>query len=225
MSQPNHLFTDCRKRVRAPCNGSTQQGISLFIVLIALILMSLSAVGLIRMVDTSSLVAGNLAFKQGATSAADRAVEEAIQWLATAATNDDNANAGYYSTSYTALDISGKSTDTTRVLVDWKRDNCAYASASTYSTCIRPAAANSVNGYATQYLITRMCKTTGDVNAPGNSCLKPLSNTSSTPPAKGSLDYTNYTRFSSTAGPYFRIAVRSEGPRNTVSYTETYIHY
>ena len=30
---------------------------------------------------------------------------------------------------------------------------------------------------------------------------------------------------SAVAGPYFRIIVRIEGPRNTVSYTESLVHF
>lgn len=206
-----------------------QRGISLMIVLIALVMMSLAAVGLIRMVDTGTLVVGNVAFKQSTTSAADRAVEAGIAWIQgnnTGPTLYQNiAASGYYASSLDELDASGKSDRPTRVLVDWYGNNCAYAASSSFTTCIQPTPANSNNGYTTRYLITRMCKTVGDPNATGNGCAKPISNTDSQSPKRGELKYGEDKRFDNPTGPYFRIVVRSEGPRNTVSFTETYVHF
>lgn len=59
-----------------------QRGVVLFFTLIALLAMSLAAVALIRSVDTSTMIAGNLAFKQAATSSGDAGIEAAVGWLA-----------------------------------------------------------------------------------------------------------------------------------------------
>lgn len=205
-----------------------QRGISLMIVLIALILMSLAAVGLIRMVDTSTLVVGNLAFKQSTTVAADRTAEEAITWLNANSGdlfNDKTAD-GYYASSLSALDITGNSTTAARALADWKNDDCAYATTGTFTSCINPKVATAApNGYTSQYLITRMCQTAGDPNATANTCAKPSSSSDPTTPKRGELKYGEDKRFGGTPSPYYRIIVRSEGPRNTVSYTETYVHF
>src|SRR4051794_33864237 len=48
-----------------------QQGVVLLIALIVLVAMTLAGIGLVRSVDTGNMVAGNLAFKQGATLAGD----------------------------------------------------------------------------------------------------------------------------------------------------------
>jgi len=48
-----------------------EQGVILFVALIVLVAMSLAGIALMRSVDTSVLVAGNLAYRQGATSVAD----------------------------------------------------------------------------------------------------------------------------------------------------------
>lgn len=206
-----------------------QRGIALIIVLIALALMSLAAAGLIRSIDTGTLVVGNLAFKQGATSIADSSAEAAITWLAAnnagAALYTDVPSAGYYATSLTSLDITGKSTTATRVLVDWDNDNCAYGAPVGAASCFDPAPATSANGYTTQYFISRMCKTTGDQNATGNNCSKPVSTSDIEAPKKGELKYGEDKRFAAVAGPYYRIVVRSRGPKNTVSYTESYVHF
>lgn len=205
-----------------------QRGVSLMIVLIALVIMSLAAVGLIRMVDTGSLVVGNVAFKQSTTSSADTAVEAAIIWIRDNNTGptlyQNNTIAGYYASSLDELDVSGKSNRTTRVLADWKANGCAYAASGSYATCVTPTGENSNNGYTTSYLITRMCKTVGDPNATGNGCARPLANVSQSP-KRGELKYGEDKRFANASGPYFRIVVRSEGPRNTVSFTESYVHF
>jgi type IV pilus assembly protein PilX len=44
-------------------------------------------------------------------------------------------------------------------------------------------------------------------------------------PIKGELNYAEAMRFASSAGPYFRIIVRVQGARNTVSFTETIVHF
>jgi type IV pilus assembly protein PilX len=213
----------------APSPAWSQRGIALMVVLIALVLMSLAAVGLVRTVDTGNLVVGNLAFKQSTTSAADGAAEVAINWLqlnGTAATLLDNDTTnGYYATSLTELDVSGKSSNASRVLVDWDGNNCAYAAAESYTLCITPSNPNSTNDYTTRYVITRVCITTGAQNATGNGCAKPVSNVSDNAPKKGELKYGDDKRFAAPPGPYYRIIVRSEGPRKTVSFTETYVHF
>ncbi|HEX4885152.1 MAG TPA: hypothetical protein VFX05_13500 [Casimicrobiaceae bacterium] len=55
-----------------------QQGIVVFVALIAVVLMSLAAVGLMRTVHTSTMVVGNLAFRQAGAALATSAVEKAV---------------------------------------------------------------------------------------------------------------------------------------------------
>ena len=96
-----------------------QHGVVLFFALIALVAMSLAAVALIRSVDTNSLIAGNLSFKQSSILSADRGVETAIAWVKGRSQNSLKLNApanGYYAlstadaktlvaVSYTHLDV------------------------------------------------------------------------------------------------------------------------
>ena len=90
---------------------SRQRGAVLFIALIVLVAMSLTGIALMRSVDTNLLVAGNLAFRQGATAAGDWGVESARSYLKTtliasqSALDVDNPAAAYYSTWQQALDM------------------------------------------------------------------------------------------------------------------------
>lgn len=67
---------------RAPVAAPRRQrGVVLFVALIAMVVMSLAGVALIRAVDTTGSVAGNLAFREASVPAVNMAVEEAVQAL------------------------------------------------------------------------------------------------------------------------------------------------
>jgi hypothetical protein len=195
----------------------------------ALVVLLLGAMALVHSVSTGSGIIGNLGFKQDATASGDRVTQAALTWLSTHASSlDDNDEAdGYYATNLDGLDATGsQSSDSSRVLVNWGLDGCAYASSGTYTSCKRPSDEMTVQDSKARYIITRLCLNTGDPDATGNSCQKPLdSGSSSTPAKRGALNYGDYERFSGTTGPYYRIIARVVGARNTVSYTETIVHF
>jgi type IV pilus assembly protein PilX len=56
----------------------SQRGIVLFIALIVMVLLSLAGVALIKSIDTSTSVTGNIAFRQAALMQANQAIESAI---------------------------------------------------------------------------------------------------------------------------------------------------
>ncbi len=58
-----------------------QRGVVLFIALIAMVVLSLAGVALIRSVDTTGSVAGNLAFREASVIAVNRAIERAVDAL------------------------------------------------------------------------------------------------------------------------------------------------
>lgn len=203
-----------------------QQGVVLLITLIALVAMTLAAIALIRSVDTGNVVAGNLAFKQSATLAGDAGTETAVNWLqsragTSASFNDDAANA-YYATSQDSLDMTGSSGDPNRSLVDWDFNDCNGAAA---SACIFPSqpidagAGNQVN-----YIIHRLCQSSGDPNSIANSCAT-FQSESSLSPKRGEIKVGEEKRFESTPVEYYRITSRIKGPRNTISYVETIVHF
>src|SRR3546814_10518494 len=87
-----------------------QQGVVLFIALIVLVAMTIAGIALVRSVDTSNLIAGNLAFKQGATLSAEGGAEKAIEWLTSRNGSLElytpERAAGYYATSQSTLDTT-----------------------------------------------------------------------------------------------------------------------
>jgi len=70
------------RRAQPGVHGARQQaGVVLFVALIIMVAMSLAAVALIRSVDTTSAVIGNLAFRQASVLPANLAVEKAAAAL------------------------------------------------------------------------------------------------------------------------------------------------
>ena len=208
-----------------------QRGISLLFSLMALAAMSLAAIALVRSVDTGTLILGNLSFKQATVSAAEKATEAALTWISTQGAitlQSDSPSAGYYATSMEGLDVTGgQSTTLTKAIVNWDIDDCAYAPSGSYASCsVSPSNAVTVNGGTARYLITRLCLTAGATTATGNSCMTPLIASTTSSSNRGALNYGMPAPLTSTSGgPYYRIVVRSVGPRNTVSFTETIVHF
>jgi len=233
--RPIHLRQDSNTRNRAgqiACHANLspqeqQKGVVLIITLIALVAMTLAVIALVRSVDTGNVVAGNMAFKQGAALAGDSGTEAAITWLSgiagVAASQNDDVGNGYYATSQETLDMTGNSGDSSRSLVDWDGNDCnGTVAGGAAAACIQPAPLIPANaaGYATRYIIHRLCPSTG---LPNN-CASTATTIAGT--SSGAKDYTTKGGLSGTAeAEYYRITTRVRGPRNTTSYVETIVHF
>lgn len=193
---------------RAP--RKAQRGVILFVALIVLVAMSLTGIALIRSVDTNLLVAGNLAFRQGATAAADWGIEAARTYLKTtvtankAALDNDNPAAAYYSTWQTGLDLVG----TTTTPFSWS------GAAQLVGT---DSAGNEV-----RYVMHRMCEASGSATAADANCVKASGSggaTGTEGSTKGTVSYSTLALPASSV-VYYRVTVRVLGPRNTLSYVQ-----
>lgn len=213
---------------RPPRRSRQQRGISLIFALMALVILGLAAVALTRSVDTSTLVMGNLSFKQDAVVASASAAEQAMAWLETNiadpdALDEDIPKSGYYALARQELDPTGNSMDPARPLVNWD-GKCMGRDPATYSNCeVLPVSGTVVNGNQVQWVITRLCSTTGPATGT-NYCIRPATSSTADTKDRGALEPGG--RFKNTiATPYYRIIVRVVGPRNTVSFTETMVHF
>jgi Tfp pilus assembly protein PilX len=223
MNRP-HLL----RRLRAPRRA--QRGISLLFSLMALVILGFGAVALTRSIDTGTLIMGNLAMKQDTLSASAAGSEEAIGWLqanVTGTTLDSNNSArGYYASSIDRLDPTGNRTSAGNklALVNWD-GTCNGAAAGTYDTCdTLPYQGTDVNGNKVQWVITRLCAQANAAPSGTNLCVRPATTATSSALERGELNPGG--RISAgIAGPYYRVIVRVEGPRNTVSYTESLVHF
>ena len=216
--RPIHRFS--------PVAHRPQRGLSLLFALLALAAMSLAAAALVRSVDTSALVIGNLGFKQDATAAASQGAELAITWLqGNLGTNlhTDRPASGYYAASRDMLDVTGQgSAAATRAVVDWVGDHCdSYAS---YGSCVTASTELALNGGAnhSSYVITRLCATEGDPSVVD--CAFPFRSATSSGGNKGVVDYKVGKAVVAVSNQqYYRIVVRARSARGTVAFTETIV--
>ena len=197
---------------------SQQRGVVLLIALIVLIAMTLAGVALIRSTATTNLIAGNLAFHQSATSAADIGVERALAWLiaAGATLNHDQIGDG------ASVEGRGYSAGGSSALQDphpnenwsefWRR---MESEGRTF-----PSAANATPdsaGNRSFYMIQRLCDNPGPPNTGSVRCAQP-------PLLSDELDSHGGGMVGiSTPQVYYRITVRVLGPRNTASYVQTVV--
>ena len=205
------------ERVRA----MKQRGVVLFFTLIALVAMSLAAVALIRSVDTGTLIAGNLAFKQAATTSGDAGIEAAVNWMAAieAANNAINvlndpahpfnitdlaARPGYHSSADPALDITADATwdDVNNVLVG-----------------------TDGSGNTVRYIIQRMCRIANQPIQNANCLFSGAledNNGQSIPLPQEVCEGAGCPVAGQT--PQIRITSRATGPKSTVSYVQAFVY-
>jgi type IV pilus assembly protein PilX len=204
-SQYKPYFVDHKRYIQ---QAKQQQGVVLFIALIALVVMSLAAVALIRSVDTSTIIAGNLSSKQSATTSADSGVETAIAWMASlpdlTVLNADNAAQGYYST---------QSVNPTTL--SWNATNSQAATGSSI------VAGTDGSGNTIRYVIQRMCQNAG-VPSAGNCLLgAAIANGSS----QSVVDATGAGANTSTnQSPVYRVTARVVGVKNTISFIQAFVY-
>ena len=212
-------------RFRPRCS---QSGISLLVVLIALVIIGFAAVALLRSSDTGTLVVGNLGFQKTALAAGDAGTEAAVAWLnanaiGTALFDDDDAN-GYYATTADNCDLTGTRTpNTVADDVNWTGDDPG-------AECnMQAVGAGAVGaGFAVSYVINRVCNAEGDPNsltaADGvtpMACSR-VGTGASEGSTRGGASYGNLP-LSGDTQTYYRITTRIDGPRNTVRYIQALV--
>jgi type IV pilus assembly protein PilX len=203
-----------------------QEGVVLFIALIALMVMSLAAVVLVRSVDTSTLIAGNLAFKQAATAAADAGVAAALPWMvttqaaqgakdpwldATHAFNIDSASTGYYSSIATPVNLFADAT--------WASGASREGTGATFVAGVDSATGNNV-----RYIIQRMCRVANQVITAANCLLSDSSEGNGSKRGRLSYEAGLSTGANAAGSPIYRITARVIGPKNSVSYIQAYAY-
>lgn len=191
-----------------------QEGVVLMIALIVLVAMTLAGIGIVRSVDTGTIVAGNIGLRQAAVATADSGVEAARVWLLANSTalDADNPSAGYYSTRQTNLDLTGNRG--TGLNINWGGSNP--------SATVQAFTAGSVDasGNSVYYVIHRLCSLPGNKNLAGQDCA--FSTVTGVGSTQGAITADAYGLPTDTQ-IYYRITVRVNGPKNTVSYVQAMI--
>lgn len=179
---------------------SKQRGVVLIVSLVVLVAMMLAAVGLIRSVETSNAVAGNLAFQQATLNASDSGVAAAVALLqaaGAAALESNSANGAYFSTMRTR-DPDGQLSS-----VAYNPANPAATGGAINWNNI-PVAQTVDNDYEVKIVIDRLCVDAATcVTDPPKPCATQGFCPSAVAPPK-----------------HYRATVRVTGPRNTISMTQ-----
>jgi type IV pilus assembly protein PilX len=186
--------------------GSKQSGVVLFIALIVLIAMSLAGLSMMRSVTGGVLVAGNLAFKQAATSAGDLGLELGRQWLTQNASTlkSDRATDGYFASWEETFDP---------MTFDWS----ARAGPVANSTAGRI----DPQGHDVRFVIHRMCD-------PVQRALDPdpirctMANGGALASSMRNAHYQDKA-LAGAAGVYYRITARVTGVRGTTSFVQAIV--
>ena len=193
---------------RRPSNRHAQQrGVVLIVTMIALLLLLVGAAAMLRSVDTSSVLVGNLAFRRDLTNRGEQAIVAARKALVSGAlsaetTRINNLASAYYS----ATKFENGSSGIPKVLIS----DAAFVSAGMTVADI------SDDDVAVRYVIDRQCTATGEFDTRTCEVV-----------ALGSDDSgSNWLRKpGGVSRPLYRISVRVTGPRNTQAYFQTTFSY
>jgi type IV pilus assembly protein PilX len=190
-----------------------QRGMVVFIAMLVMLALALAGIALIRSTDTTTIVNGNLVLKQTAFSAVDRGIEQTIHLLWEASPAPDrtqhNAAQNYYAcVRGTAGGCLAAGTAVPKI-PDLLKSSSGCAGTGLAAGLV----ANDAGGNTTCFVIERMCLNTGP--AVGSNCNLSTGSFGADP---GTIHYTGLVR---PGDAYYRVTVRVEGPRNTVSYVQS----
>jgi Tfp pilus assembly protein PilX len=201
------IMKTCRKLSPGRTVIRKQRGVVLFIALIVLVAMTLAGVAMVRSMDATLGIAGNMAFKQASIQSSDLGVKSAYDWLSANSAGtilkDTNTASGYLSSR-------------PAVEPNWY-DEASWGSAVTLNGGAPDAAGNVV-----RYVIHRMCTEPNTVYNGSNAgvpnqCALYYPITAAT--SGGSMSVGS-TTFEGIPQLFYRVTTRVDGPRNTISITQ-----
>jgi hypothetical protein len=180
--------------------------------MLILVAIGIAGIALLRSTDTATVATGNLVLKQAASSAVDRGVERAINALWEVTPQPDRTQHLPAQNYYACVRSSTGACLTANTAVPKIPDLLLKSAGCSYSGLASGLVGVDGAGNTTCYVIERMCLATGPaVRANCN-----LS-TGSFGADAGTEHYIGLVRASDA---YYRVTVRVEGPRNTVSYAQ-----
>jgi Tfp pilus assembly protein PilX len=164
-----------------------ERGSALLVTLIVMTLMVLASLSFSRSTNTANLIAGNTAFKQAATQAAEIGVDAAGKFIAERIDRDTTQDGVYYSTQL------AQDGDELPLGIDWDSQ----------------VPRQQVGNFNVQFIVERMCSLT-PVTDPVTQCA------GRTTPVRGSQKAGTPT-MQGPPVIYYRATVRVTGPRNAES--------
>ncbi len=196
-----------------------ERGATLIIALIVLVALTMAGIAMMRSVDTATIVAGNIGFRQSTINAADQGVQAAYGYvfpiMSTLASNGgtDPANG------YTGFVPLGEAPDwyLNPSNSGWTNSVGCSGPTKTPTACNTFAANGSSVDFAGNnitYVIHRLCDSTGTI----------CGQTQSSAVAGGAgVDQSAPNFFVPPPSQHFRVTVRVTGPRNSIAYVQTLV--
>ncbi len=180
-----------------------EQGVVLIGTLLALVLLLLAAFAMVKLSDTSTMLAGNLAFQRDLTNQAERAFVKARSALVSGGLSAETArNANQLALNYSASRLATSANGIPQVLI----------SDSAYAAFGLTAAELGDNGVTVRYVIDRLCLAAGEFS--DASCEVTTSDTD-----KGGSS--SARKPGAEKRPVYRVSVRVTGPRSTQAFFQS----
>lgn len=174
-------------------NKQSQQGASLLIVLVILMVLLLGALSMARLTETSTSISGNIAFKDSSIQASEIGVSEAFARLRTVTDLEQDLDGWYFAS------IKGDDSTGLPLNVDYSK-----------------VAQVSSGSFTVSYIVERMCTGTTPILDLNAQCvIKKLPTTGS---AKAGME-----ALETAAAKEYRITVLVTGPKNTKTYVQTMV--
>jgi hypothetical protein len=209
------------RRIAARHLRKAQDGVVLFIALIALVALSLAGLAFMRSVDTGGLIAGNLAFSRAAVAYTDIGMEQARSEMLNLAALNCGTDPCLYTTQPTPTAQPQKVFYSAKMDESWHYRNNAR-----WDDTDSGVIASPVSGFQIRFIVHRLCKTTGPLAT--NSCVTdPTGSSVGGGISLGSIDYGSVLSQGAASAadpqPYYRVTIRVQGPRNSVVYTQAWV--
>lgn len=195
---------------------SRQGGVVMMVALVVLVVMTLAGIALMRSMDTTNLIAGNMAFKQAATHSSDSGIETAIGWL------EANNVGAFLDANIPVVGYTASSPNNAALPLG----ETFWTNLAAGGVCNLPmaggvcsaAATPNASGNQVSFMIQRLCAAAGNRN--GAACSIVTGSLVST----GNNEGAGEEGLSANAtAVYYRITVRVVGPRNAVSYVQAIV--
>jgi Tfp pilus assembly protein PilX len=208
----------------------SQHGLVLIFTLIVLVSMTLAGIALVRSVDTSTIIAGNLTARRSAEGFGNQAIEQAIGYLSApvnALTGDSVANNYFATRTVNGMkDFTGHMSAYPGDNVNW--DTLLAARSFTDSDVGGAITAMDTNGFTatgniSTWVINRLCDNPGALD-PLTCSVVPVNTTSGNALGSRQVEMGYQVRMVGQGylGQYL-ITVRTTGPQNTVSYIQAIV--
>jgi type IV pilus assembly protein PilX len=204
----------CIAYLRAPSGSRLrprgQRGTVLFVALIVLVAMMLASIVLVRAVDTTNLIAGNLTFKQSTVQAGDYGIEAAVaalpQIVATIVDSDTQAPDYWYYATMRRTDPHGVPTTAP----------AGAAGAPTPINWNDVPVAETIGGNEVRIVIERLCTGEAPITDIPSHCVFEGH-------SAGGSKAIGRPVFATSESVFYRVTTHVTGPRNTVSLVQAVV--